>query len=429
LTAILFSEELKDFYRVSKTDFTRQRKQSFSGTILLILNRITKTISIEIDNFIQVLQQRQTTIDQSYFSKSAFVQCRQKIKYDVFIHLSKQLIHEFYSDNELGVKLWRGFRLLAVDGTHLTLPNSNELRNYYGEAKNQTNVVSIQARASVLYDVLNGFVIDSVLAPLSKAERSIAVNHLDSAKEGDLILYDRGYPSFEMVFEHKQINVDFVFRIKLGFNNQVKDFVASKKKTDIIKLYPPKHAVLSAKPYGPKNYYLVRLVKVILPGGDIEVLMTSLVDRVKYVNELFKDLYFKRWKVETFYDELKNKLQVMEFSGYSIKAITQDFYSSIFVSNIQTVFTEEINDELREETENKKYTYKINVNLSYGILKNRILEIFLSGRPMVEITKEIKELLKRNTVPIRPNRKYQRDKFKYRKRNKPKVTKNQKNAF
>jgi len=212
LTAILFSEELKDFYRVSKTDFTRQRKQSFSGTILLILNRITKTISIEIDNFIQVLQQRQTTIDQSYFSKSAFVQCRQKIKYDVFIHLSKQLIHEFYSDNELGVKLWRGFRLLAVDGTHLTLPNSNELRNYYGEAKNQTNVVSIQARASVLYDVLNGFVIDSVLAPLSKAERSIAVNHLDSAKEGDLILYDRGYPSFEMVFEHKQINVDFVFR-------------------------------------------------------------------------------------------------------------------------------------------------------------------------------------------------------------------------
>ena len=45
--------------------------------------------------------------------------------------------------------------------------------------------------------------------------------------------------------------------------------------------------------------------------------MTSLLDSEKYPTKIFKELYFMRWGVEPFYDELKNKLKVGCFTGYS----------------------------------------------------------------------------------------------------------------
>jgi hypothetical protein len=394
-----------------------------------MMNRITKTLSIEIDNFVKVLVQNKFSIAENLFTKSAFVQYRKKIKPEVFKQLSNNLIQEFYADNDENIRLWHGFRLLAVDGSRLTLPNTKELQNEFGITKNQTNTVVTQARVSVLYDVLNNFVLDSVLAPLFQPEKELALGHLDYAKKEDLILYDRGYPSFEMMYQHKKMKIDFLFRVQSNFNNQVKSFIASKTQTKVEKVYPGKNSKLSDKEYSKNDFILIRLSKVKLPDGTIEVLISSLLDMVVFKNEIFKDLYFKRWKVEIYYDELKNKLQLGDFSGYSIHVILQDFYSSIFVSNIQTLLVGEINDELKNKQGETKYQYKVNTNVSYGILKNRILELFFSDKPMEQITEKIKKLLKKHTIPIRPNRKFVRDNGKYRKRTKPRVTKNQKDAF
>jgi hypothetical protein len=393
------------------------------------MNRITKTLSIEIDNFIQVLSQNKISSTCDLFTKSAFVQYRKKIKAEVFKQLSDNLVNEFYTDNEENIQLWRGFRLLSVDGSRLTLPNTKELQNVFGIARNQTDSTVTQGRISVLYDVLNNFVIDSILSPLSQTEKELALGHLNYSKKGDLILYDRGYPSFEMMYEHRKLNIDFLFRVQSNFNNQVKSFISSKMQTQIVKIYPGKNTKLTDKEYSKNDFILVRLNKVILPDGAVEVLISSLLDLVKYPNNLFKDLYFRRWKVELYYDELKNKLQVGNFSGYSKQTILQDFYSSIFVSNIQTLLVSQINEELKSGQKKTKYQYKVNANVSYGILKNRILELFFSDKPMEEITYVIKEILKQHTIPIRLNRQYVRDNGKYRKRTKPRVTKNQKDAI
>jgi len=100
------------------------------------------------------------------FTKSAFVQYRKKIKPEVFKDLASAIVDEFYTDNELGVKLWNGFRLLGVDGSRLTLPHTKELKDIYGQTKNQSKEGVVQARLSVLYDVVNNYVIDGLLSPL-----------------------------------------------------------------------------------------------------------------------------------------------------------------------------------------------------------------------------------------------------------------------
>ncbi|GAB1857509.1 hypothetical protein MHTCC0001_23450 [Flavobacteriaceae bacterium MHTCC 0001] len=65
------------------------------------------------------------------------------------------MVSEFYTDNELGVSLWKGHRLLAIDGSTINLPFSKATAQHYGYARNQTGDTSVQGRVSVLYDTLN----------------------------------------------------------------------------------------------------------------------------------------------------------------------------------------------------------------------------------------------------------------------------------
>jgi len=98
---------------VSEKDFTRARKQSFSGSLIFMINFLTRSLSAEIESFISFVRQTIKEKEIRCFTKSAFVQCRKKIKPEVFKHLSDHLIDEFYTDNDASINLWNGFRLLA----------------------------------------------------------------------------------------------------------------------------------------------------------------------------------------------------------------------------------------------------------------------------------------------------------------------------
>ena len=426
---MVFSEDIVLKYKVSENDFTRKRKQSFHSSIIFMINFLTKSLSAEIENFIRFVSQNIKEKEIVCFTKSAFVQCRKKIKPEVFKYLSDSLIEEFYTDNDESIKLWNGFRVLAVDGSRLSLPDTQELEKTYGKTKNQSETGVVQARISVLYDVLNKFAIDGCLSPLLTAEGILALSHLAFSKTGDLIIYDRGYPSFNLIYEHFDRGIDFLMRVKVGFSHVTREFYESGLDSDIVIIHPGKNTKFSNKPYSKDIFKEVRLVKVELASGEVEVLITSLIDSEKYPDSIFKDLYFLRWGVETFYDELKNKIKAEHFSGYSQHSILQDFYAALFVSNVQSLIVGEINDELAEEFTENKYQYKVNSNLSYGFLKDRIITLFFSNKEMEIIVSELKELFKKYTIPIRPNRKNERNTDKYRKRGKPKVLKNIKDAI
>ena len=53
----------------------------------------------------------------------------------------------------------------------------------------------------------------------------------------------------------------------------------------------------------------LRAIRFTLSSGEEELLITNIVDENLGIPE-FKTLYFKRWGIETKFDELKNKLQL-----------------------------------------------------------------------------------------------------------------------
>jgi CheY-like chemotaxis protein len=426
---VIYSDTIIEDYRMNRTDFSRTRKQPFGDMLLFMINFLKKSLPIEIDNFVNYINSGTRVLKIKDFTKSAFVQKRRKINPEVFKYLTTVISDNFYVDHNPDVNFLHGFRILAVDGSKISLPFTEELKEAFGVSKNQHKTEVVQALSSVIYDVLNRIALDAVLDNVNSSERELALKHKPYWKKNDLIIYDRGYPSYDFINEHITAGIDALARVRKNQNTAVIAFVNSKKRTAIVDILPHKEQDFTGKQYDKKTTIKVRLVRVDLPCGEIEILMTTLLDSQIYPASMFKELYFLRWGIETYYDELKNKLKVEFFTGYSKSTIMQDFFCAIFISNLQSVIVNSLQEELKEKNRNTRLNYKINTNLSYGFLKNRVLELLIKEAPLESVFNELENIFMQNTIPIRGNRNNERNVGKFRVRSKPKVTKNQKDAI
>ncbi|MEN8173722.1 MAG: transposase [Chloroflexota bacterium] len=92
----------------------------------------------------------------------------------------------------------------------------------------------------------------------------------------------------------------------------------------------------------------VRFFRVKLNTGEWEVLVTSLLDKTQYPAEGFKDLYYLRWGIETFHGLIKTRLELENFTGTGVESIRQDFFSTLYLSGLESILTEPAQNELNE---------------------------------------------------------------------------------
>ena len=95
----------------------------------------------------------------------------------------------------------------------------------------------------------------------------------------------------------------------------------------------------------------------------------------------FRQLYRLRWGIETKYNTLKNKLDIESFSGKTLNTVLQDFYATMFLSNIIAAIKTE-SDEIIDKNiaaEVNKYNYITNENILIGKLKDKLVMILLNN--------------------------------------------------
>ena len=177
-------------------------------------------------------------------------------------------------------------------------------------------------------------------------------------------------------------------------------------------------------PYNANSTLKVRMLRINLQHGKTEILMTSLLDAALFPHQEFKELYFKRWKIETFYDRFKNIISVESFSGTSNQFIQQEFNCALYMSNLQTILTHEVQEEVQEKYKDRKYEYKVNRSLSLGFIRDRLLQLYSNKNEIEKILVQLKQLFVLHVIPVRPGRENIRDVDKYRQRTKPKQFKN-----
>ena len=121
----------------------------------------------------------------------------------------------------------------------------------------------------------------------------------------------------------------------------------------------------------------------------------------------FKELYFKRWRIEVEYDVVKNKLELPCFGGFSENVIMQDFWITMYLANMVAIIKNEADQEIAEERKDKdnKYEYQANVNTLIGSMRDRLADAVFSRNPAHRQKKLERILLevKKSVVPIRPD--------------------------
>lgn len=95
----------------------------------------------------------------------------------------------------------------------------------------------------------------------------------------------------------------------------------------------------------------MRLLRIELESGEVEILVSSLLDKKKYQHSCFKELYGKRWGCETQIEKFKNKLQLEIFTGHKPEAIYQDFFATLIVLNLHNLIVRSCDKKLKEINE------------------------------------------------------------------------------
>jgi len=134
------------------------------------------------------------------------------------------------------------------------------------------------------------------------------------------------------------------------------------------------------------------------------VLLTDLYDNNIYTVKKISDLYFMRWKIETAYSKQKNQLQMEIFSGHRVVCIEQDYEAGLFVANLQSIIEKQCDQQVKEISASRYHEYKINRNISWASLKNRVLKLFIQSSNSFEILTELQNLFIRNIEPVRHGR-------------------------
>mgnify|MGYP003393592868 CR=1 FL=1 len=409
LRAFITSNMVIDSFRAKVTDFTRERKLPFWITTVLILTSWKKSIHNRLNLFF-------TTLDlvAGMPEASAFCQARKKIKPELFIALKDETVKFFYEtyEKEGYVKRWKGRLLCAIDGSVFNIPDTKETRKKYSIQINQFKDGTVQALSSFYYDVLNEVCINAVIND-KKSEKSFIFNdHVKKFTTEAIIIYDRLYADYSVISFHVKGGYDFVIRCSLTSSfKEVSDFVKSDCFDKIVTLKVTERQKKFVEENGLPEFVIVRLVKVILSNGTIEVLITSLLDGKTYKLEDFQWLYHKRWCIETYFSRLKNLLEIERFSTKTVIGIEQDFHGLVFLSTLESILIKEDEEKMGKVNieKKRKYEYKINKSVSYTALADHIVELLLNPDvPPSEVLAKLSRLFKNGSSPQRPGRQFMR---------------------
>ena len=384
IRTLLNDDSFKNEHRTASKFFSRKFKLDFITLVLLILQKSIKPLQIVLNEF---FKKRDNGVS---VTKSAFTQARRHLKATAFITLNQKAVLDVLYGEKNYETAW-GFRLLAIDGSKIHLPNTPEIRQEFGTIKFETTVGKNKkitgshgyALASVIYDPLNKVVVDACLAPAKAYEVDLALKQLKHTQANDLILFDRNYPSYVFLASLVKLKRQFVGRSsKSSFKAAQQLFKQNVIDTSLATLKAEGAVKKKCKALGISKQITVRFVRIKLSTGEIEVLVTSLLDEKQTTTAMFKELYNLRWGIESFFCVLKERLKIDNFTGKTVTAIKQDFHATLFLTGLESLLTQTAEVQLFDKSRQNKHRQTVNHMISFNAIKNFMLELFYHCLPL-----------------------------------------------
>lgn len=336
---------------------------------------------------------------ESPVSAAAFCQARPKIEPALLHHLMQAVAEQFEALHGDSFRL-KGHRVLAVDGDKVTVQRSDALFDALGW---HGNGYCPQMLLSTLYNTISGVVHDCTVAPTHSSERDELRAMMGSIRAGDILVLDRGYPSFRVFTELLRRRIHFVIRLPMSKTfGAVDDFLEAGHTDEVVQITPPKDYP------GRQEAISLRLVAHERHDGTTLLLATDLAPEEFTADEL-ADVYHMRWAVEELYKlESGSYLGQGQFHAKTLDGVKQEIGTlGLFINMTRTFMA------AAAEVVEKPYRhiYQKTAVLAVAAYITRLL---LEERED-EIRRLVARLLRRigrNIVKPRPGRSYPRVSYK-----------------
>ena len=337
-------------------------------------------------------------------SDAAMCKARPRIHEQVF----KQFHAEILGRADRSATLWHGHRVFAVDGSKLTLPRPLAEAGYRTpgpQAHYPQGLLScllrLQTRIPVEFDLF-----------AHANERAAALAHLEVLAAPDLVVYDRGYYSFELLWAHHQRGLQAVFRLPRKICPAIDEFIDSERSDQLIRILPGRDTLRAlSRQYPDTNWrpLPMRLVQY-THARTPYVLGTTLLDSRRYRVADLADLYHARWGIEEMYKISKQFLEVQQFHGQSERLVKQELYAHFNLIAMGRLFTNRDADGCRSaQPADGKPVPQANFKHSLAALAHHLESLLLRHSAYVSETLErICEWVGTGRRKPRPNRSYPR---------------------
>ena len=404
-------------HRMRSEDFTRQRQLSFPVVMLFILQKTVKSIQRHLHEFLDEVAGGGVF---EPVTAGAWTHARAKLKHTAFIELNEATVLPmvYAPERQPAVRRWRGHRLLGVDSSLIRLPNSEELREAFGIVQvsnhlGQTGTEYPEGRFLVLYDLLNRIGLDGRLESSRKGEVDLAIEQLAHAQRGDVLINDRGFTGFAYLAWHQHLGLDYIARCSSGSFAAAQELFRMNRagRSKVVRVWAPAAQTEALRRLGLPLELTVRFVSVRLSTGELEVLVTSLLDEARYPTEEFLEVYHWRWKQETFYGMIKGRLDLENFSGETVEAVRQDFFATLLLCNLESILSEPAAQALAQQSTDQEHAKQVNRAVAYHALKDHLLDLLYSQLPAEQVIAGLQQLFMGAPVSVRPQRKPPRRKL------------------
>lgn len=421
-------QNLQDFVNKPGSDMTRHRLCTFTDTINATLCFTMNRTNTELFNFFGI---RNKPIP----SKSAFTQQRKKINAEFFPYL----LNSFNKALPF-TKTYKGFHLVAVDGSDINLPTNNKDFVYRIKQARSDNYF-FQMHLNALYDICENRYVTAVTQPRPEMNESKAFCQMVdqcSLPDNTIFVADRGYICLNTVAHLINNNKFFLIRAKAPsssgsfLKNLLEDNVESdmeftvgvtRSKKNIrhctlnkFKIVKNKRLFEPIAPGDTKTIYSmnIRCSCIKLSNGEYEYLVSNLPKDKFSVNDL-GELYWKRWSIETSFRRLKYALSLVYLHSVNRDLIIQEVFAKLIMYNFSSLLHTfaTLERSKSEKVKKLKYEYKVSFDDVIPIarelikrpIKNDIVKaLLLRHLTAIKVTKSSARRVRSQTVKPLNNR-------------------------
>lgn len=349
-------EEIAQFCRLDEQAFTRTRKIPLSQLLYHFIFRHQATANAEISYSFS---------ERNLPTKQALIKRENQLNPQIWKILLKEF-REHLEEKELLTRTLEGYRIIAIDGSTLQLPFSEEVRDDFGGTtgpyiKKTKDIKTPMARISAMLDVMNHQYLDFDIAEFKSSELTLMFKHLDntfgSLKDQKVIfLLDRYYGSVEFFLWCEMNHFNYIVRAKSNFYKKQRASLEKEQdgffqihideawlkrlKREDVRSFAAENPDLKIRLVKNDYYYVEKGLK----GEDTKVEREKESHTEYFTNLTFEEFETKalsllyhlgRWPIETTYDILKNDLKLEEVHTAKTTALLNMIYSKVLMFNLE----------------------------------------------------------------------------------------------